>query len=115
MMKLLGPLAMNKLLELCNRSRKSGVFPTAWKGAVTIPILKKGTDRKDKSSCRPVSLLSCLGKTLERIINKRLRWHLEANYLIHKEQTGFIINMNTEDQLVHLAQSIESAFQVNKR
>ena len=110
MIKHLGPLAMKKLLELYNSFWKSGVFPTAWKEAIIIPILKKAKDKKNKSSYRPISLLSCLGKTPERIINKRLRWHLEANNLIHKEQTGFRTNRNTEDQLVHLAQSIENAF-----
>nr|KAG5688528.1 hypothetical protein BaRGS_031312 [Batillaria attramentaria] len=58
---------------------------------------------------------SCLGKTLERMINKRLMWHLESNNLITKEQTAFRKNRSTEDQLVYLAQSIENAFQEKKK
>ena len=46
MIKHLGPLAMKKLLELYNSSWKSGVFPTAWKEAIIIPILRKGKDTK---------------------------------------------------------------------
>ena len=60
-------------------------------------------------------MLSCLGKTLERMINKRLMWHLETNNLITKEQTAFRKNRNTEDQLIYLAQSIANAFLEKKK
>ena len=111
MIRHLGKTAKQKLLELFNQSWTTGIFPTAWKEATIIPILKKGKDPKRKTSYRPISLLSCLGKTLERMVNKRLMWHLESNNLITKEQTAFRKNRNTEDQLIHLAQSIENAFQ----
>ena len=114
MVKHLGPTARKKLLVLFNQSWRTGVFPTAWKDAIIIPILKKGNSPKDKSSYRPISLLSCLGKTLERMVNKRLVWHLESNNLVTKEQTAFRKNRNTEDQLIYLAQSIENAFQEKK-
>lgn len=115
LIKHLGPTARKKLLELFNQSWHTGVFPTAWKEAIIIPILKKGKNPKDKSSYRPISLLSCLGKTLERMVNKRLVWHLESNNLISKEQTAYRKNRSTEDQLIHLAQSIENAFQEKKK
>nr|KAG5704570.1 hypothetical protein BaRGS_031834 [Batillaria attramentaria] len=109
MIKHLGPAARRKLLELFNQSWKTGIFPSAWKEATIIPIRKKEKDPAKKTSYRPISLLSCLGKTLERMINKRLMWHLESNNLITKEQTAFRKNRSTEDQLVYLAQSIENA------
>ena len=115
MIKHLGPTARKKLLELFNLSWRTGIFPSAWKEAIIIPVLKKGKDPKKKTSYRPISLLSCLGKTLERIVNKRLMWHLESNNLITKEQTAFRKNRNTEDQLIYLAQSIENAFQEKKK
>ena len=115
MIKKLGPSAREKLLQLYNLSWKTGVFPSAWKEAIIVPIPKKGKNPTLKTSYRPVSLLSCLGKTLERMINKRLQWHLEENNLITKEQTAFRKNRNTEDQLVYLAQSIENSFQEKKK
>ena len=115
MIKHLGPTARQKLLELFNLSWKTGIFPSAWKEAIIIPILKKNKDPTKKTSYRPISLLSCLGKTLERMVNKRLMWHLETNNLITKEQTAFRKNRNTEDQLIYLAQSIENAFQEKKK
>ena len=115
MIKHLGPGARAKLLELYNLSWKTGRFPLAWKEAIIIPIPKKQKDPKQKDSYRPISLLSCLGKTLERIINKRLMWHLESNNQIIKEQSAFRKNRNTEDQLIHLTQSIENAFQKKEK
>lgn len=115
MIKHLGPTARKKLLELFNQSWKTGIYPLAWKEATIIPIPKKGKDPRKKTSYRPISLLSCLGKTLERMVNKRLMWHLETNNLITKEQTAFRKNRNTEDQLIYLAQSVENAFQEKKK
>ena len=115
MIKHLGTTTRRKLLELFNMSWKSGVFPTAWKEATIIPILKKGKDSMKKTSYRPISLLSCIAKTLERIVNRRLMWHLETSNLISKEQSAFRKNRNTEDQVVYLSQSIENAFQEKKK
>jgi len=115
MIKHLGPTARKKLLELFNLSWKTGIFPSAWKESIVIPILKKEKDSKKKTSYRPVSLLSSLGKTLERMVNKRLMWHLEINNVISKEQTAFRKNRNTEDQLIYLSQSVENAFQEKKK
>ena len=51
------------------------------KKATIIPIHKKGKDKKDPNSYRPISLLSCLGKVLERVINRRLIAFLEEDDL----------------------------------
>ena len=115
MIRHLGPTARRKLLELFNISWRTGVFPTAWKEATIIPIVKKDKDPTKTASYRPISLLSCLGKTLERMINKRLQWHLEDNNLITKEQTAFRKHRSTEDRLTYLAQSVENAFQEKKK
>ena len=48
-------------------------------GAKIVPILKSGKPATELSSFRPVSLTSCLGKWLERVIEKRLRFVLEEN------------------------------------
>ena len=71
MIKHLGPAAKTKLLEIFNLSWKTGVFPPAWKEAIMIPIPKKNKNPKKKTNYRPINLLSCLGKTLERMINQQ--------------------------------------------
>ena len=49
----------NKSIELCQ-------FPSDWKLANIIPVYKKG-DRTNATNYRPMSLLSCLGKVLEKM------------------------------------------------
>ena len=78
------------------------------------PILKNGKDPKQASSYRPIRLTSYVAKTVERIVNERLRWYLETNKLFATEQTGFRQFRSTEDQATYLSQEIEDAFQMQK-
>ena len=76
-----------------------------------IPILKKGKYPKQAASYRPLNLTSCVGKTMERVVNQRFKWYLETNDLLAPEQAGFRQFRATEDQTTYLAQEIEDAFQ----
>ena len=107
----LGPKAKKKLLELYNNSWTTGHIPQLWKDADMIPIHKKGKDKKKAESYRPISLTSCMGKLLERMINTRLSWHLEKENFFAAEQAGFRHHRSTEDQVTYIAQKIEDGFQ----
>ena len=98
MIKQLGKKAKAAMLDIFNLSWKTGHVPQIWREANMIPIHKKGKDKFKTSSYRPISLTSCVGKVMERMINTRLMWHLETNNLIAKEQAGFRQNRSTEDQ-----------------
>ena len=111
MIKNLGSHSKQKLLDIFNQSWRTGFFPCAWKEAILVPVPKKGKNRHSKNGYRPISLLSCLGKTMERIVNRRLQYHLEKNGLISPAQSGFRKNRSTEDQIAYLTQEIENAFQ----
>ena len=80
-----------------------------------IPIHKKGKDKKDPNSYGPISLLSCLGKLLDRVINRRLISFLEERKILSPTQTGYRKHKSTEDQLALIAQEIENAFQEKKK
>ena len=110
----MGPKAKTKLLGIFNNSWITGQIPQTWRKASMVPILKKGKDKKQSSSYRPISLTSCVGKLMERIINARLSWFLEKDNVICKEQAGFRQNRSTEDQVTYIAQSIEDGFQEKK-
>jgi sarcosine oxidase/L-pipecolate oxidase len=46
-------------------------YPSSWKNALVTAIFKKG-DTSLPSNYRPISLISCVGKVMERIIYKPL-------------------------------------------
>ena len=76
-----------------------------------VPIHKKSKDQSNTDSYRPISLTSCVGKLMERLINSGLVWHLEKRNIITQEQTGFWQHRSTEDQVTYVAQQIEDGFQ----
>ena len=55
------------LANLYTRSLQEGKLPSRWKMATIIPIPKKNT------TYRPISLLSVLGKIMEKILLHRIR------------------------------------------
>ena len=73
----LGPCSKKKLLQLFNDGWRTGTVPQVWREAIMIPILKRSKDKSQAESYRPISLTSCVGKLMERLINTRLMWHLE--------------------------------------
>ena len=86
-----------------------GVFPESWCLATIIPIPEPGKDHAEPTNYRPIALTSCLCKTLERMINKRLVWYLESNNLIIKFQSGIRAESSTNDNLVRLETFIRDA------
>ena len=82
MLKHLPESALDTLLHIFNGIWTTGVFPESWRLATIVPIPKPGKDRAEPTNYRLIALTSCLCKTLERMINKRLVWYLESNNLI---------------------------------
>ena len=90
-------------------------MPEVWTTAHLIPVLKKGNDKTNPSSYRPISLLSCVGKLMERGITRRLICFLETNNVFSPSQTGYRQHRSTEDQLALLSQDIEISFQEKRK
>lgn len=67
-----GPEMEGELLDLYNRSYTTGVILVTWKTAIIAAIPKAG----DRSQFYPISLLSCLGKMMERFLLSRLEWEM---------------------------------------
>ena len=62
------------------------------------------------TSYRPISLISSIMKLFERVIEQRLRSHLEHIGFINKHQSGFRRAKSTDDHLFRLSQSIMESF-----
>ena len=113
MLKHLPDNALLTLLHIFNDIWTTGVFPESWRLATVIPIPKPGIDHTEPTNYRPIALTSCLCKTLERMINKRLDWYLESNDLVSPIQSGFRSDRSdrsTNDHLIRLETFIRDAF-----
>ena len=62
------------------------------------------------TSCRLNSLISSIMKLSERVIELRLRSHLEKIGFLNKHQSGFRRAKSTDDHLFRLSQSIMESF-----
>lgn len=99
----------SKLLSLYNNIFNNGTIPQAWKVATIIPIPKPNKDHSTLSGYRPISLLPCASKILEKIVSKRIFWLIEKNKFIDKNQLAFKKGRSTTDSLIHLDFFISSA------
>ena len=77
------------------------------KYAHVIPIPKnQSIDRSTLSNYRPISNLSFISKTIERIIAKQLRTHINNNNILHKLQSDYTTDKSTETSLLHTLNNI---------
>ena len=113
-LKNLPPIAIEFLQRLFNACWSHSVCPQAWKKATIIPLLKPSKPPSDIASYRPVSLTSCFGKALERIINRRLGFICEQNANIPCYQAGYRPLFSTEVQVLRVSQSVADGFQEKK-
>ena len=104
-----GEIFHDRLFELFQLSWETGIFPATWKRGIVIPIPKK-TPATTPADYRPITLLPCLGKLLETVINTRLQHHLEQQNLISDSQFGFRSGRSAPSLLTLLTQSAHRAW-----
>ena len=78
-----------------------------------IAIFKKG-DMSLPSNYRPISLISCFGKIMERVIYKYVFNHLQGNKLIYENQSGFLPKYSTVHQLLEMYNCILNSLKKRK-
>ncbi|GFU21415.1 probable RNA-directed DNA polymerase from transposon X-element [Trichonephila clavipes] len=110
MLRRLNPDSITNILFLFNRVWKEHCFPSSWREAIVIPILKPGKVATDPLSYRPIALKSCFCKTFERMVNNRFVYVLEKEKLISSLQSGFRKGRSTLDNIVFLESQIRDAF-----
>ena len=76
------------LSYIFNQSLSQGKFISCFKHTKVIPLFKKGCP-KDVSNYRPISLLSCFSKIIEKLVYIRLYSFLNKFNLISENQFGF--------------------------
>lgn len=88
----------------------AGYHPHIWREA-TIVIIKKPNkpDHSIPKAYRPVSLLNCLGKVLEKIMATRLAYLAERYGLLHQWQIGGRPKRSAVDACMLVASIVDEA------
>ena len=85
-----------------------GTFPDRLEYSEIKPIYKKG-DKTLIINYRPISLLPVFSKIFEKVLYKRLYYHLTLSNILVKEQFGFRCNSSTETAIYTLINNILSS------
>ena len=105
--KIIAPISV-PLTHIFSTSFSNGTVPQQLKTAKVIPVFKSG--RKDSmDNYRPISLLSCFSKILEKIVCIRLTEFFDVNNLISPSQYGFRKKHSTLHPLVHFLNFVSTS------
>ena len=99
-----GPL-LKPLMAIFKLSLQKGCFPEELKIARVTPIYK-ADDVNEIGNYRPISVLPCFSKILERIMYNRLFKYLTTNEILYKKQFGFQKGHSTEHAIILLINQI---------
>ncbi len=101
LLKSAGPAIIGPITHIINRSISTRTFPDQWKMACITPLHKSG-DPGNPSNFRPISILPCLGKVLEKITHMQIYQYLTEYSILASEQSGFRKGYSTGTCLVTL-------------
>jgi len=92
------------LLDIYNELYAQGLFPDSWNVSLITFVPKPGG-----RGVRPIALLSCFLKLLEKMLYRRMQWIVETRFLLPDFQSGFRSFRSCADNLVVLTNRINSA------
>ena len=99
--KLVAQDILAPLTHIINLSISTATFPSSWKLAKVVPLLKKG-DPLVAKNYRPVALLPIFSKILERMVFNQLVCYLDSNNLIHPNHHGSRTGYSTATALIQM-------------
>ena len=94
------------LAHVYELSLSQGVFPTLFKSNKTVPIYKRAGKRNDMSNFRPITIVNCFSKILEKYVSDSLTNFFTEKDIISKQQFGFIQGRNTYTCLFNIIANI---------
>ena len=99
--------------HIVNLSLEAKEFPSSWKVAKVIPLLKKD-DALDPKNYRPVAILPILSKVLERVVFNQIVTYMDNHKYIHPNHHGFRANHNTCTAMLQMYDSWIDAVENDK-
>ncbi|KJZ70713.1 hypothetical protein HIM_09897 [Hirsutella minnesotensis 3608] len=109
MLKAAWPSISTAVTTLFQASLRLGHYPQAFPEAEVVMIPKPGKDLTTARPWRPISLLSCLGEGLERLVAKRLAWAAITQKVVHPQQAGALPKRSCSDPALALLHDVELA------
>ena len=96
------------LTVLYNKAIEEATFPSGLKLAKVIALYKKGS-RFLPENYRPISLLNCFSKILERLIYKQMINFINKHKILYIHQYGFRKDFSTTLALIDMVDKIKAA------
>ena len=109
----IAPYIKQPLTSIFNKSFSTGIFPDGLKISLITPVYKN-EDKSLSSNYRPVAVLSCFLKILEKIMYKRLIDYIEKRNILYDEQYGFRKNHSTEMAIIVLTNKLTDTIDEGK-
>ena len=98
------------LLNLFNSVLCGAQIPASWREMSIVPVPKPGRNLDTKEGYRPIALINCDRKILEKMILTRIEWWIERRSLLEPLQFGFRRGMGVPECIFTLVGSIQRAF-----
>ena len=88
LLKIAAEIVAPSLTQIFDKIISSSIFPTDWKLARVTSILKKGK-QDELDNYRPISVISVVAKSFEKLTCEQLYEYLNSNNLMSASQSGF--------------------------
>ena len=86
----------------------------AIKQEICQPLIFKANENCLFENYRPISVLTCFSKLLEKVMYKRLISYIEKQNILSKHQYGFRKDRSTEHAIIELTDKISKAIDEGK-
>jgi len=114
--KLAWPRADDVITHLFDACLRLGHHPAFWRKAVVVVIPKPGKDDYLQAKAyRPISLIECLSKLLEKVVAKRLLFDADKHSLLPTTQFGIHVFSCTVDAGLTLLHDIQTHMKIGER
>ena len=107
-LKLCSPVIEPYICKIVNKCIEEETFPDCLKVAKVISLYKKG-DKTIPENYRPISLLSPIGKIIEKILHKQMNKYFTKYNLYSKNQFGFRSKRSCNHAVAELTDYIRNA------
>ena len=97
------------LTNIFNLSLSSGIFPDCHKLARCVPVFKKKGEPSLVTNYRPISIITSIGKLLEKLISQQLNDFFDRHKVICENQHGFRKSRSVQTAILDFTDKINDA------